>query len=489
MFTWLALPIAAAPFAGSEGTGALVQHPVGILTVLLAVLAIVFWAAQSPRTKGIFKVIPVLVFCYFIPTTLTTLGVIPDECSLYAWVKTFLLPVSLFLLILSLDVPAILRLGWKPVAMMLAGTAGVVIGGPIALFLGHHLLGGSWALPPDAWKGLAALSGSWIGGGANFVAIGDIVGTSGTMLAMMVVPDVLVANLWMGVLLYLAGHQHWIDQRRGVDASAIRRLEQRLTEFQQRTARVPSLADLIIILALGFCASWISYQTANILVHRAEVSVINTAGQLGIGEVRFDPDQPPAPLTDQRVDSVHIGSAIDRKLDEDSHALDGMSGLERVWYHTARFINDKTGGSTWKYLIVTTIGLIASFTRLRRLEGAGASRIGTVMLYLLVATIGATADFNRVAEAPGYIIVGFIWMAVHVVVLLAAAWVIKAPIFFVAVGSQANIGGAASAPVVASAYHPSLAPVGVLLAVAGYVLGTYAGLICAGLLRFVAGTG
>jgi uncharacterized membrane protein len=123
------------------------------------------------------------------------------------------------------------------------------------------------------------------------------------------------------------------------------------------------------------------------------------------------------------------------------------------------------------------------------LEGAGASRIGTVMLYLLVATIGATADFNRVAEAPGYIIVGFIWMAVHVVVLLAVGWVIKAPIFFIAIGSQANIGGAASAPVVASAYHPSLAPVGVLLAVAGYVLGTYAGLICAALLRFVAGAG
>jgi len=143
----------------------------------------------------------------------------------------------------------------------------------------------------------------------------------------------------------------------------------------------------------------------------------------------------------------------------------------------------------WKYLIVTTIGLIASFTPLRRLERAGASKIGTVMLYILVATVGATANFGRMTEAPGYFIVGLIWMAIHVLVLFAVAWIIKAPIFFVAVGSQANIGGAASAPIVASAYHPSLAPVGVLLAVAGYVLGTYAGLICAGLLRFVAGLG
>ncbi len=489
MFNCLTLATAAAPVVGGDRAGPLIQHPVGILTVLLVVLAVVFWLAQSPRTKGVFKIIPVLVFCYFIPTTLTTLGVIPDDCSLYTWIKTFLLPVSLFLLILSLDVPAILRLGWKPVAMLLTGTAGVVIGGPIALFVGQRMLTGDWALPPDAWKGLAALSGSWIGGGANFVAIGDTVGTSGTMLAMMVVPDVLVANLWMGVLLYLAGHQYWIDKRRRADASAIRRLEEKLTEFQQRVARIPSLADLIIILGLGFCASWISYQSANLLVHRAEASVINVAGMLGIDEVRFDPEQPPAPLADARVNPVHIGRAIDRTVNQDPQALDGMSGMERLWYHGARIINDETGGGMWKYLIVTTLGLIASFTPLRRLEGAGASRIGTVMLYILVATIGATADFNRVAEAPGYIIVGFIWMAVHVVILLMVAWAIKAPIFFVAVASQANIGGAASAPVVASAYHPSLAPVGVLLAVAGYVLGTYAGLICAGLLRFVAGAG
>jgi len=296
-------------------------------------------------------------------------------------------------------------------------------------------------------------------------------------------------NVWTGVLLYLAGHQHWIDRRRGVEAGAIRRLEDKLTDFQQRIARIPSLADLIIILALGFCASWISYQVATTLVNRAEASVINVAGLLEIGAVPFDPEQRPAPLTDDRVKAVHVGRAIDRALDQHPQALDGMSGRDQLWYRVARFINDKTGGGMWKYLIVTTIGLIASFTPLRRLEGAGASRIGTVMLYILVATIGATADFKRMAEAPGYIIVGFIWMAVHVVVLLTVAWAIKAPIFFVAVGSQANIGGAASAPVVASAYHPSLAPVGVLLAVAGYVLGTYAGLLCAGLLRLVAGAG
>ena len=487
MFASLVLAVDATSTVRVERSGALMQHPVGILSVLLAVLALVFWFSRQPRTQGFFKIIPALVFCYFIPTTLTTLGVIPDRCDLYTWIKTFLLPASLFLLILSLDVPAILRLGWKAPAMLLAGTAGVVVGGPIALLAGQQILTGDWALPPDAWKGLAALSGSWIGGGANFVAIGDTVGTSGTMLSMMVVPDVLVANVWTGVLLYLAGHQQWIDQRRGVDASAIRRLEEKLTEFRQRIARIPSLADLIIILALGFCASWISFKAADLLIQRAETTVVGVAGTLGVDAVRFDPEQPPAPPTDPRVKPVQVGRAIDRIVVQQPRSLDHLSGVDRLWYRGARIINDQTGGGMWKYLIVTTLGVIASFTRLRRLEGAGASRIGSVMLYILVATIGATADFNRMAEAPGYIVVGFIWMAVHVVVLLTVAWAIRAPIFLVAVGSQANIGGAASAPIVASAYHPSLAPVGVLLAVAGYVLGTYAGLVCAGLLKLVAG--
>jgi uncharacterized membrane protein len=489
MFPCLALVTDPTAVVAPEDPGALIQNPVAILSVLLLVLAGVFWSARHSPVKRVFKVIPALVFCYFVPTTLTTLGVIPDQCELYTWVKTFLLPASLFLLILSLDLPAILRLGWKPVVMLLTGTAGVVVGGPVALFVGQQVLTGDWMLPPDAWKGLAALSGSWIGGGANFVAIGDAVGTSGTMLATMVVPDVLVANVWTGVLLYLAGHQHWIDRRRGVDATAIRRLEERLAESQKQVARVPSLAGFILVLAAGFCASSISYLAAGTLVNRAEASVINVAGTLEIDSVSFDPEQSAAPLGDARVKPIHIGRAIDHTLTHSPQALDGMRWNERLLYRGSRFINDQTGGAMWKYLIVTTLGLLASFTPVRRLEKAGASRVGTVMLYILVATIGATADFNRMAEAPGYLVVGFLWMAVHILFLVGMAWLIKAPVFYLAVGSQANIGGAASAPIVASAYHPSLAPVGVLLAVAGYVLGTYAGLLCAGLLRFVAGGG
>ena len=142
---------------------------------------------------------------------------------------------------------------------------------------------------------------------------------------------------------------------------------------------------------------------------------------------------------------------------------------------------------TWKFILITAVGVVLSFTPARKLEGAGASKIGSVMIYLLVACIGAHADFTTLGEQPAYILMGFIWIAVHIIVLLTVGWLIKAPMFFVAVGSQANIGGAASAPVVAAAFHPSLAPVGALLAVAGYVLGTYAGLVCMALLKAVAG--
>jgi uncharacterized membrane protein len=396
----------------------LVTEPAGLLAILLAVLALIFFLANHPVAGRVFKIIPSLVFCYFVPTLLTTLGVIPAESPLYDWVKAVVLPAALLLLILALDLPAILRLGPKAGIMLLAGTFGVVIGGPISLWVCHP-----W-LPEDTWRGMAALAGSWIGGGANFVAIGQMAGTSDRMLATMVIPDVFVASIWMGILLYLSGHQRRIDRWTGANAEAIRDLERRMTDFQAQTARMPTLGDLMIILALGFGISWAGSKLGGLL---------------------------------PEIGTKTSGTIISHK--------------------------------TWMYVLVTTIGLVLSFTRARNLEGAGASKVGSVMIYLLVACIGASADFRAIVKSPELIVMGLVWISVHIVVLLGVGRLIRAPIFFVAVGSQANIGGAASAPIVASAFHPSLAPVGVLLAVAGYVLGTYAGWLCMCMLKLVAGAG
>ncbi|NNM24715.1 MAG: DUF819 family protein, partial [Phycisphaerales bacterium] len=282
------------------------------------------------------------------------------------------------------------------------------------------------AVPEDTWQGMAALCGSWIGGGANMVALGEIAGVTSDMFSMMVIVDVFVANIWMGVLLYCSGQQERIDRATGADASAIRELEQRLSDYQASTARMPTLTDLTLMIALAFVGAWLC-------------SIMGTR----LAEVI---------VTGEGADATPMLSA-----------------------------------TTWKFILITAGGVILSFSPARRLEGAGASKVGSVMLYILVASIGASANFMSIAEAPVLVVMGLIWMAVHIIVLLTVARLVRAPIFLVAVGSQANIGGAASAPIVASAFHPTLAPVGVLLAVAGYVLGTYAGLLCMWLLKLVAG--
>ena len=405
-------------FAAVTSQSPIVQHPAGILAVLRTVLAVIFWLAEHSVFGRLFKIVPAILFCYFVPAALATAGLIPVESELYSFVKTFVLPASLVLLILALDLKGIVKLGPKAVIMLLAGTFGVVIGGPIALLLTGFML------PPDTWQGMSTLAGSWIGGGANFIALGQMAEASEKMISIMVIPDVFVANVWMAVLLCAAGHQKAIDRWTGADTSAIDDLKKRMAEFQERVRRVPSLADLMMILALGLGGSWLSWKISGYL---------------------------------PEITSSAYGTLI--------------------------------SGSTWKYLLVTTLGLTMSFTRLRKLEGAGASKIGSVMIYLLIACIGAGATFNNLRENIWFIVAGGIWMCCHVVILLIVARVIRAPIFFVAVGSQANIGGAASAPVVASAFHPALAPVGALLAIVGYVMGTYAGVVCMKVMQRIAESG
>lgn len=414
------------------------EHPVGILTVLLVVLSLIFRFEQTAMGSRLFSIVPKLVFCYFVPTTLSSLGLIPVTSELYDWIKSYLLPCSLVLLILSLDLPAIMRLGPRAVIMLLAGTAGVVVGGPLALLIFQQ-----W-VPEDTWQGLSALCGSWIGGGANMVALKEIAGTTEEMFGLMVIVDVAVANVWMGVLLYAAARQKSIDAWTGADTSAIDDLKLRVSDFEARTSRIPTLPDLIYMVTIGFLVMWISLQGGGFLA--AWIGQVDEAATAQL-RATTSPD------------------------------------AEAVWLP---FLS----GTTWKFILLTAIGVGLSFTRARNLEGAGASKVGSLMLYLLVASIGAHADFSQVEWAHAALLaVGAVWMLVHVLFLLFVAKLIKAPVFFVAVGSQANIGGAASAPIVAGAFHPSLASVGVLLAVAGYVLGTYAGLVCMWLLQIVAGVG
>ncbi len=417
----------------NEQAQALIQSDPAVLGVLFGVLALVFWSSSHPHPalQRFYRYVPALLLCYFIPGLLNTLGVISNEGShLYPVARDYLLPTSLILLTLSSDLGGILRLGPKAIIMFLVGTASVVIGGPIALWLMGVLdpsLVAQGSGSEAIWRGMTTMAGSWIGGGANQAAMKEVFEVGPDTFAKFIAVDVLVANLWLAILLWMAGRASQIDAWTGADTSALDTLRERIEGFHAEHRRVASMTELMLIVAVGFGLTGLAHAMAGVIAPWLQL-----------------------------------------------HA----PGLARFSL-TSHFF--------WVVVLATTFGLLLSFTRARKLEGAGASKIGSVCLYVLVATIGMHMDLRSVFSDPGLFALGGIWILIHGVAMLLVAWLIRAPVFYMAVGSQANIGGAASAPVVASAFHPTLAPVGVLLAVLGYSLGTYAAWICGQLLRVVAG--
>ena len=141
---------------------------------------------------------------------------------------------------------------------------------------------------------------------------------------------------------------------------------------------------------------------------------------------------------------------------------------------------------TWMVILITTLGIALSFTSLRKVGSRGGTSMAYAALYMFLASLGARADISGLLDAPVFLLVGIVWIMVHVLVLFIGARIFRAPLFLVAVGSQANIGGVATAPIVAAAYYESLAPIGVLMGILGYLIGNYAGLVTAYFLKLVA---
>jgi uncharacterized membrane protein len=408
---------------------ALITNDASVLGVLAVVLGLVFWT--SSRADGFWKkfygVVPALLLCYLIPAILNSVGLIDGAVSgLYPMARDYLLPSSLVLLCVAIDFAAIVRLGPKAVIMFLTGTVGVMLGAVVAL-LAMGLIHPE-TVAGDTWRGMTTVAGSWIGGGANQAAMKEVFAVEATMFGQFVAVDVLVANLWMAVLLFLAARAQAFDRWTRADTSAIENLKRRIEAYQAEHSRNPSLADLMVILAVAL-------------------------GATGLAHLLTDP-------------LVAWIATLPAEWNLQNYSL------------TARFF--------WITVFATTIGLLLSFTRARSLEGAGASKIGSAMLYVLIATIGMQMHLGALLDRPWLFLLGLIWVAVHGGLMLLVAKLIRAPLFFLAVGSQANIGGAASAPVVASAFHPALAPVGVLLAVLGYALGTYCAYLTGLVLRAMA---
>ena len=407
---------------------ALITSDIIVFGLIASTLGGIFYLASGPTPmwKKFFAWVPALLLCYFVPAIYNTTGLIDGEGSqLYYFASRVLLPAALVLLTLSVDLKGILKLGPRLLFVFCAGTLGIILGAIVSF----QILEWVWpaAVAGDTWRGMAALSGSWMGGGANMVAIREIYEVDATLFGQFAVVDVAFASLWLATLLFLANRAEQIDRRSGADTSAIDEMRERIAAYEAANARIPSLTDLMVIVGLAF----------------------------GI---------------------VALAHAV-------SNPIAGWFSANMAW--ASRFSLDSS--FVWIVVLSTLAGLGLSFTRVRQLENAGASRVGTVCLYFLIACIGMQMDFFRLAERPELLVIGALWMAVHVLVIWGAARLVKAPLLYFAVGSQGNIGAAASAPVVAAAFHPTLAPVGVLLGTVGYATGTVLAYFTGQILRMMAG--
>ena len=394
-----------------------------IFGILMSILGFVFYTSSinSNFWKNFYTLFPVLLLCYFLPSLFNTLGIInSDNSSLYFVASRYLLPCSLVLLTLSVDLREILKLGPKAIIMFLTGTLGILIGGPVSILFVKYVFPNLVDINIlDLANGMTTIAGSWIGGGANQAAMMEVFNVDSNIFSKMVAVDIICANVWLAILLIGVNKNKFLDRNiLKANSSSIEDIKKRIENYNLSISKIPELKDLILILSVGFAVTGISHFFGEVI---SEYIKIN------------------------------------------------FSYLEKF---------SLTSNFFWLIIFSTSLGVFLSFTKLRKLEGAGSSKVGSVFIYILVATIGLKMDLLSIFHNPGLFLIGFIWIGIHIILLIVVAKIIRAPFFFVAVGSQANIGGAASAPVVASAFHPSLAAVGVLLAVLGYAVGTYGAYIC-----------
>ena len=387
----------------------MIKDPNAIFIYIVSLIGLIHYLKSISALEKVFKYAPPIIWIYFLPMLSSGIGIIPTASPIYSWTSKYLLPPALILLLLSSNIKILSTLGSKAIGTMLFGTLGIVLGGPISL-----LIFGSF-LPEDAWMGLAALSGSWIGGSANMVAIGKSIGTSDNLFGNMIVIDTVVGYGWMGIVILISGHQKSIDKWNNADTRIVDDLNIKMSTEDSK--RPTSFNDLLTIVVVSLFLGLFSLELGKLIPDLGKV--VTSFG--------------------------------------------------------------------WTIILVSLIGVSLSFTRLSDLNNAGASHVGNLFLYILLGTIGAKANITQIGDLPYYIAVGILWIFIHAIILFFGGRLLKAPMFLIATSSQANIGGVVSAPIIATVYKKSLAPVGLLMGVIGNIIGIYAGLFTAWLLSLVGG--
>jgi len=378
----------------------MIRHPLLIMMILLAIEALVLGLSRHERTRRWFDLLPSVFWIYFLPMLASTAGLIDAKAPVLASITVYLLPASLLLLLLVVDVKAIIRLGGMALAMFFIGSAGIMAGTVFSFGLFKQAVG------PEFWAGFGALSASWTGGSANMIAVKEALAVPDPVFAPMVIVDTVVPYVWMGMLIACVGAQAAFDRWNRADRTVLDDL-----------ARRAKVEKVVVRLTPGGIAALLMFAAVGSLLAK------------------------------------DIGARLP-------------------------LVKDVVSPYAWTIILVSVFGVLLSLTPVRRLEQAGASRIGYYILYFVLTAIGAKASIANIPAALILIAAGFVIIAVHALFLLAGARLLRAPLFLVAAASQANVGGVASAPVVAAVYEPGLASVGLLLAILGNIVGTYLGILC-----------
>ena len=387
-------------------TSSLITSPVGVMTVLIAVVTFWFWLEKRTSWK-LFEFLPPLIFIYASPVLLSNFGVIPYESAAYDFLRHYGLPIFIVLMLIKVDVISAVRIMGKGVFVMLLGSIGVVFGGVMAYKLGQTLsLGNYFPLAQDSWRAFGTLAGSWIGGTGNMTAAFAGLEGAPADLTMAAAADQMVYLIWLPILLGSKSFADKFNRWARVPEGRLEAMESAAANFKS-TENPPTMTSLLYLglLAIGF--TWIA---------------------VGLSEVL-----PP----------IAIGGAT------------------------------VITAGTWLILLVTTMALLASVTPARRLPAA--QPIAMAIIYIYVARVGATMDLSVVDwdKMIGFIAMAYVWIMIHGMFILTGAWIFRVDIHTVAIASAANIGGAASAPIVAAHHRETLVPASILMALIGYALGNY----------------
>ncbi len=353
-----------------DSSDPLIASPVGVLAVLSFVAAFFFMIEQTTRAK-LFQYVPPLLFIYATPVFLNNFDVIPSKSPIYAGLSAYLLPAFIVLMLIKVNVPAVIKVMGKGVAVMLMGTAGVMTGAVVAYLLVHSFLS------PDAWKGYGALAGSWIGGTANMAATAEMLGTSEEQFGLAVIADNVIYIVWLPLLLmsrdFAARFNAWArvpeDRLAAMDAAA---------EMHVEDDHPPTMQQYLYLLAIVVGVTWVSSAVA------PSIAAWIATTSPGLGTV--------------------------------------------------------FSGTTTRILLVTTLALLLSTTRVADLPNSTA--MGTALIYLFVAGMGARASVAGLAEAPVFVAGAFVWIAIDGLFCLAGAWLFRVDVHSVAIASAANIGAA-----------------------------------------------